>query len=132
MSFKDLLECFKKEGVQVEFGEGVELQGTIGGVNEELKTIWWGDRNVVEVRKQWLWEIVEHRIVMQLSMEGIRVFLDMGKGCSITVIWRILRREGQFDWIKSRLSMNSEVVSVNLVHLKAGTPLPTVSFVISK
>ncbi|KAI3995697.1 hypothetical protein MKX01_028364 [Papaver californicum] len=34
-------------------------------------------------------------------------------------------REGQFDLVKAGLAMNSEVVSVNPVYMKAGTPSPT-------
>ncbi|RZC64811.1 hypothetical protein C5167_008504 [Papaver somniferum] len=34
-------------------------------------------------------------------------------------------REGQFDLVKAGLAMNSEVISVNPVYMKAGTPSPT-------
>lgn len=36
-------------------------------------------------------------------------------------------RESQFDMVKAGLKAEGEVVSVNMVFLKAGTPSPTVS-----
>lgn len=37
-------------------------------------------------------------------------------------------RDSQFDLVKSGLKADSEVISVNMVFLKAGTPSPTVSW----
>lgn len=37
-------------------------------------------------------------------------------------------RASQFDLVKSGLKSEGEVISVNMVFLKAGTPSPTVSF----
>ncbi|EXB40434.1 hypothetical protein L484_013737 [Morus notabilis] len=42
---------------------------------------------------------------------------------SIESVWRF--RDSQFDLVKSGLKVDSEVISVNLVFLKAGTPSPT-------
>lgn len=39
-------------------------------------------------------------------------------------------RDSQFDLVKSGLKADSEVISVNMVFLKAGTPSPTVSWLI--
>lgn len=44
---------------------------------------------------------------------------------SVEVITKF--RESQFDFVKSGEAMNSEVISVNPVYLKAGIPSPTVS-----